>query len=423
MATLLFGSFVFLLLFNVPIAFCLGMAAVVTLCLLSGVPLMVVPQKMFNAIDSFPLMAIPFFMLAGSLMQNGGISRRLINLAKNIVGSVSGGLAMVVVITSMFFAAISGSGPSTVAAMGSILIPAMIKEKYDKGFAAAIQAASGSLGVIIPPSITMITYGVVTGSSIGDLFLGGFGAGLIYGGLILLTAYVISRIKGYHGSDKASFKEAWGSAKDAIWAILMPFIILGGIYAGIFTPTEAAAIAVLYGFIVGMFIYKDLKWADLPKVLIDSAKSTSVVMLIISTATVFGWLLTSEQIPEAIAQGFLAVSSSPVIILLLINILLLFVGCFIETNAAIIILAPILLPVVTKIGVDPVHFGLIMIVNTAMGMITPPLGVNLFVACGISGVSLERISKAAIPFVIVLILATLMITFVPAITMFLPRLF
>jgi len=423
MAVTLFGAFAFLLLFNIPIAFCLGLAAAIGMYFMGGPDLLVIPQKMFTSINSFTLMAIPFFMLAGSLMQNGGISTRLIKMAKNVVGSMTGGLAIIAVVTSMFFAAISGSSPSTVAAMGSILIPAMIKEGYGEGFAGAVQAASGSLGVIIPPSITMITYGVVTGTSIGDLFLGGFGAGLLYGGIIIFVAYVISKIKGYKGTEKASFKEFIESFKDAIWAILMPVIILGGIYGGIFTPTEAAAVAVLYGFVIGMFVYKDLKIEDIPDVFMDSAKSTSVVMLIIATATIFGWLLNIEQIPTQIANAVLNFSTNPIIVLLLINVLLLFVGCFIETNAAIIILAPILLPLALKIGIDPIHFGVIMVVNTAMGMITPPLGVNLFVACGISKISMENISKAAIPFMLALIVATLLITFIPSISMFLPSLF
>lgn len=422
MSSILFGGFAVLAALGVPIAVVLGLASVIALAVGTDIPLVVVAQRMFTAVSSFPLMAIPFFMIAGALMEGGGISRRLINLANKMVGSITGGLAMVAILTSMFFAAISGSGPATVAAIGGIMIPAMVRAGYDKGFSAAVMAAAGSIGVIIPPSIPMVTYGVVGGVSIGSLFLGGFGAGALVGLSLMIPTYFISKKRGYKGEGRFNIKDVMIATKEAVWAILMPVIILGGIYGGIFTPTEAAAVAVVYGLIVGVFVYKELRIKDLGKLLATSAVSTSVVMLIIAAASVFGWIMTSERIPDAVAQAFINFSDNKIIILLLINLLLLIVGTFMETNASIIILAPIFIPLVVKMGVDPIHFGLIMVVNTAIGMVTPPLGVNLFVACGQTNLSIERISKAAIPYIIAMIVAVLLITYIPAISMYLPNL-
>lgn len=422
MTGILFGSFAILVILGLPIAVVLGLSSILALSISSKIPLMVVAQRMFTASDSFPLMAIPFFMMAGSLMETGGISKRLINLANKIVGGLPGGLALVGIVTCMFFAAISGSGPATVAAIGSILIPAMVEAGYDIGFAAAVMAAAGAIGVIIPPSIPMVTYGVVGGVSIGSIFLGGFGSGIVVGLSLMIVAYVISKARGYKGSEKrTSLIDLLKAVKDAFWALLMPVIILGGIYGGIFTPTEAAAVAVVYGFIVGFFIYRELKVKDLPKIFVNTAVSTSVVMFIISTAQVFGWIMTSQRIPEAIARSFINLSNNPYVILLLVNILLLIVGCFMETNAAIIILAPIFIPLMIKIGVDPILFGIVMVVNLAIGMITPPLGVNLFVACGIGKLTLERISKAVVPFILAMVIALMLVTYIPDISMFLPK--
>lgn len=423
MSGILFSSFILFAILGLPIAIVLGLSSIIAISMASRIPLMVVAQRMFTACDSFPLMAIPFFMMAGALMESGGISRRLINLANKLVGSMTGGLAQVGILTCMFFAAISGSGPATVAAIGAILIPAMIEAGYDAGFAAAIMAAAGAIGVIIPPSIPMVTYGVVGGVSIGSLFMGGFGAGIVVGLSLMVAVYIISKKRGYCGQEKpSSFRDILKAIKEAFWALLMPIIILGGIYGGIFTPTEAASVAVVYGFVVGFFIYRELSIKSLPKIFVNTAVSTSVVMFIISTAQVFGWIMTSQRIPDRIAQAFISFSESPYIILLLINLLLLVVGCFMETNAAIIILAPIFLPLITKLGIDPILFGLIMVVNLAIGMITPPLGVNLFVACGVCNLTLEKISKAILPFLIAMIVALMLITYIPGITMFLPNL-
>lgn len=422
MSAILFGSFIILILLNVPVAVSLGLASVIALATAKTVPTMVVAQKMFAATDSFPLMAIPFFMIAGALMERGGISKRLIRFANSLIGFLPGGLALVTILASMFFAAISGSSPATVAAIGSIMIPGMVRQGYSLEFASATQASSGCIGVIIPPSIPMITYGVVTGASIGGLFMAGFIPGLLFGLALMLVAFMVSKRNNYIGSERPSVTEIWTSFKDAIFALLMPIIILGGIYGGVFTPTEAANVAVIYGLIVGFFIYRELRLKDLVPVLRTSAISTAMVMLIIATASAFGLILTREMIPNAIAQWFISISSNKYVFLLLVNLMLLIVGAFMETNAAIIILAPIFFPVAVQMGIDPIHFGIIMVINLAIGMITPPLGVNLFVACGLSKLTIERIVKANWVYLGVTLLTLLIISYIPAISLWLPNL-
>lgn len=422
MTTVLFGIFALLVVLNVPIAVSLGLATIATIVYSDSVPVMVVAQKLFASIDSFPLMAIPFFMIAGSLMEKGGISRRLINFANSLVSSVTGGLALVTVLASMFFAAISGSSPATVAAIGSIMIPAMISRGYSKEFATATQASSGYIGVIIPPSIPMVTFGVVTGTSIGGLFMAGFIPGLLVGLTLMAVAFFTAKKYGYVGTKRATLKEVGIAFKDSILALLMPIIILGGIYGGIFTPTEAANVAVVYGLVVGVFIYKELRWSDIPEILKTSAISTALVMMIIATASAFGLLLTREAIPAQIADLFLGLTQNPLILLLLINIMLLVVGTFMETNAAIIILAPIFFPVCMQLGIDPIHFGIIMVINLAIGMITPPLGVNLFVACGMTKLSIESVVKANWWYLFASFVALAVITYFPALSLWLPNL-
>jgi len=422
MALILFGVFAALILINVPVAVSLGLATIVAIYATETVPLIVVAQRLFTATDSFPLMAIPFFMIAGALMEKGGISGRLIKFANALVGSMAGGLALVTVLASMFFAAISGSSPATVAAIGSIMIPAMVRQGYSKQFATATQASSGYIGVIIPPSIPMVTYGVVTGASIGGLFMAGIIPGVLIGMGLMLVAYFTSKKYGYVGEKRASLKEIGLAFVDAIPALLMPIIILGGIYGGFFTPTEAANVAVVYGFLVGMFFYRELKLKDVPEVLKIAAISTAMVMLIIATASAFGLLLTREMIPIKIANYFLQITDNPLMLLIFINILLLVVGTFLETNAAIIILAPILFPVVVKMGIDPIHFGIIMVINLAIGMITPPLGVNLFVACGLTKLSIEEVIRANWKYLFASILILAIITYFPSLSLWLPNL-
>ncbi|GEN36671.1 TRAP transporter large permease [Aneurinibacillus danicus] len=422
MAGTMFISLLVLLLLSVPVAISLGLASSIAFMLEGNMPLVVLMQRMFSALDSFPLMAIPFFILAGSLMETGGISRRLVNLANSLAGGLTGGLAVVTVITAMFFSAISGSSAATTAALGSILIPAMVKRGYDVGFAGATQAVSGELGVIIPPSIPMILFGISAGVSIGDLFIAGFLPGVLIGLSLILLVWYLAKQKGYRGEEGITWAMRAKAFKEAFLALLMPVIILGGIYGGFFTPTEAAVVAVVYAFIVGVFVYREVKWKDLVDIFSRSSITTSIIMIIIANAGMFGWILTREQIPQKVAEMFTTFSDSPYVFLILVNILLLFVGMFFETSASIIILAPLLTPVAMALGIDPVHFGMIMIVNLAMGMVTPPVGVNLFVACQIANIKLERLTKALLPFFFVLILDILIITYVPAISTWLPSL-
>ncbi|MDI6705094.1 MAG: TRAP transporter large permease [Bacillota bacterium] len=421
MVIALFASLVVFFMINIPIAIAIALASIVAIVVQGNIPFIIVVQKMFTATDSFPLMAVPFFILGGSLMEYGGISRRLVDFAYSIVGKAHGGLALVAIIASMFFGAISGSAAATTAAIGSILIPAMVRKGYDRKYSTAVQAAAGTLGVMIPPSIPLVIYGVLTGVSIGALFMGGIVPGILVGITLMVVASRIAKKRGYSGDEKPSFQRIAYSFKNAILALLMPVIILGGIYGGVFTPTEAAVVAVVYGFIVGFFIYRELKLKDLWNILVNTVVSTSVIMLIIATASVFGWILASQQVPQLVAKTILSFSTNPIIILALVNILLLFLGTFMETVAAIIIVVPVLLPIITQIGVDPLHFGLIVVVNLAIGMVTPPLGVCLFVGCGISDITLEDISRAVWPFLIAMIIDILIITYVPAVSTFLPR--
>jgi C4-dicarboxylate transporter, DctM subunit len=418
-ALVLFGSLLLLLLLSVPIGISIGLATLITIWYSGSMPFEYLTQGLITSIDSFPLLAVPFFILAGEIMGKGGLSDRLFKVAGTIVGDKTGGIAIASIITCMFFAAISGSGPATVAAVGGIMIPAMVKQGYDKKFATAVVCAAGSIGVIIPPSIPMVMYGVVGSQSIGKLFISGIIPGILVGIALMIWTYIYSKKKGYKGGKKSTFIEILKASWDAKWALLVPIIILGGIYGGIFTPTEAAGIAVIYGLIAGVLLYRELKLKDLPKLLVEAAITTATVTLIVGTATAFGRILTVEQIPAKITEGMLAISSNPIIILILINVLLLIVGCFMDTVAAIIILTPLLIPVALNIGVDPIHFGLIMVVNLAIGFITPPLGVNLFVGSGVSGIAIGPLAKAVMPFFVAMVITLFILTFIPQISLYL----
>lgn len=421
MITLLFGSLIALFLLGVPIAIAIGSATLLSI-LSSSTPPVVLVQKMFTAMDSFPLMAVPFFILAGALMETGGISRRLIHLANTFVGHFSGGLAFVAIIASMFFGAISGAAAACVAAIGAVIIPEMVARGYSRPYTAAVQATAGTLGVMIPPSIPMIIYCVMTGVSVGALFMAGIVPGILVGASLMYTAWLIARKRGYKGERRFSAEERKIAFQEAFWALLMPVIILGGIYGGIFTPTEAAVIAVVYGLFIGFFIYKELRVEHLKDLFVNTAVSTAVILLIIAASSAFSWVITSKKIPQTVAEAILSLSSNPIVILLLINLLLLFIGTFMETVASIIILVPVLMPVLKAIGVAPLHFGIIIVVNLAIGMVTPPLGVCLFVSCGIAKISLEDISKAALPFIAVMILDILLLTYIPLLSTALPTL-
>jgi len=380
-------------------------------------------RTLVTASDSFPIMAVPFFILAGELMSRGGISIRLLSFARVLFGKYTGGFGFVAIAACMFFSALSGSGPATVAAIGSLMIPSMAENGYDKSYSSALVACAGSLGVIIPPSIPMVVYGVAVGASIGALFIAGIFPGILIGVALIILNYFISRKAGYRGDPHVyTTRERFSILWDAKWAAFMPFIILGGIYGGIFTPTEAAAVAVAYGLLVGMFVYRDIKLKDLFGIFSGAALTTATIMIILGAASAFGRILTLEQIPVRLSNWILSLTNSKILILLIINILLLFVGCIMETLSAILILAPILLPIAESIGVDRVHFGIIMVVNLAIGFVTPPVGVNLFVACGIAKLPIERIAKAALKPLAVMILVLMFITYIPEISLFLPGL-
>jgi C4-dicarboxylate transporter, DctM subunit len=405
--------------FSISIAVSIGFASVLGITFGSNSPLIILPKELFTAIDKFPLAAIPFFILAGNLMEVGGISRRLVDFAKSIVGGLQGGLAMTCVLTCMIFAAVSGSSVATTFAIGAILIPAMIKHGYPVVWATALQATSAELGVIIPPSIPMILFGVSAEVSIGELFIAGFGPGILIGGALIVFVGVWSKIKGY-GKDDHLGRMAFGAAlKESALALMMPVIILGGIYGGIFTPTEASAVAVLYALVVGMLIYREIRVKDLLPIFRKSVISAAVIMFIIANAGLFSYLITRAGVPEAIGDFLKAHLNSQALFLLGVNAALFVIGMFIETSASIIVLAPILAPVAAKFGVDPVHFGTIMVVNLALGMITPPFGVNLFAACAVAKTSLDKIITSLIPFVLVVFSCLMVITYVPQLSLFL----
>ena len=402
---------------SISIAVSIGGAGMLGIALFDPERLVLAPKEMFTAIDKFPLAAIPFFILAGNLMETGGISRRLVDFAKSLVGGVQGGLPMTCVLTCMIFAAVSGSSVATTFAIGAVLIPALIKHGYPTPYAAALQATSAEMGVIIPPSIPMILYGVSAEVSIGELFIAGFGPGVLISGALMLFVWIYCKWKGWGKNDGDGRLGIFAATRQAFWALLMPVIILGGIYGGVFTPTEASAVAVLYALIVGMLIYREIGVKDLLPVLRRSVMSSAVIMFIIANAGLFAFLITRAGVPEAIGHWLEQVLQSPAMFLLGINAALFIIGMFIETSAAIIVLAPILAPVAMHFGVDPVHFGLIMVVNLALGMITPPFGVNLFAACTVARISLDKIIRHLLPFVGVILLCLLVITYVPALSL------
>jgi tripartite ATP-independent transporter DctM subunit len=401
---------------TISVAVSIGLAAVLGIQA-SNAHMLISVKEMFNAINKFPLAAIPFFILAGNLMETGGISRRLVEFAKSIVGGVQGGLPMTCVLTCMIFAAVSGSSVATTFAIGAILIPALIKHGYPTSYAAALQATSAELGVIIPPSIPMILYGVSAEVSIGEMFIAGIGPGIFIGCALMLFVHLYCRWKGWGKTDGDGRLPFGRATWQAGWALLMPVIILGGIYGGVFTPTEASAVAVFYALVVGVLIYREIGVRDLYGILRKSVISSAVIMFIIANAGLFAFLLTRAGVPDAIGRWLEAVLQSPALFLLGVNLALFLIGMFIETSAAIIVLAPILAPVAMHFGIDPIHFGMVMVVNLALGMITPPFGVNLFAACTVARISLDRIIGHLLPFVLVVLACLLVITYVPALSL------
>jgi C4-dicarboxylate transporter DctM subunit len=417
---LLVGILLGLLAINVPVAVTFGVTAALFLALLTDVPLTLIPQQMFGGTDSTVLQAVPFFLLAGALMDKGGISRRLVNFANVLVGWVTGGLAMVSVVASMFFAGISGSAAADSAAVGSVMIPAMERKGYAKDFSAALIACAGTIGTMIPPSIPMIIYGVTTGTSIGGLFIAGVVPGVLMGLALMAHAYAVSRRRGYSGLALPSAREAWVAFREALLTLLMPILVVGGILGGVFTPTEAAAIAVFYSLLLGGLVYRELTWSHLPEILVTTGVGTGVVMFLIATSTAYGWILARQGIPLALALSFTGMTENPWVFLLLANLLLLVVGTVMETVPAIIIFAPVLLPLAKRLDVDPVFFGVLMVVNLSIGLASPPSGATLFVSTAIANEPLERVCRAVWPLFFSMVGILLLITLVPHLVMWLP---
>lgn len=414
----LFGSFLVLLLLSVPIGYAIGIATLITLMNFTSIPLLMLAQNAVAGVDSFPLLAIPFFMLAGNLMSSGGIAKRLVNFFESFIGHITGGLGMVTVVVCMFFAAISGSAVATVSAVGAFMIPEMVKHGYSKPYSAALTAAAGTIGVIIPPSIPFVIYGVVSGTSITGMFTAGFLPGILMGVALMIVNYIVSKKYGYKGSERTEKSSSvLRTFKDAFWAILSPIIILGGIYSGKFTPTEAAVVSVVYSFIVGVFVYKELDMKGAYKAFKDAIVVNGATTFMIGLSTAFAALLTMEQIPLKIAGIITGMSENGIIILLLINILLIIIGMFIDNIPATIILTPILLPICMSYGMHPITFGIMLTMNLAIGFCTPPYGINLFVASAISKVKMEDLSKQIMLMIFALIVVLMLVTFVKPITM------
>ena len=404
---------------SIPVAVSIGMASIVGILSNDGASLLIVGQQMFTSLDKYPLAAIPFFILAGNLMETGGISVRLVEFAKSIVGGVQGGLAATCVLTCMIFAAVSGSSVATTFAIGAILIPAMVKHGYPVTFAAALQATSAELGVIIPPSIPMILYGISADVSVAELFIAGIGPGLLIGGALILFVWLWARIKGYGKLDREGRMPILTATRRAGFALLMPVIILGGIYGGVFTPTEASVVAVFYALLVGMLIYREIGVADLVRALRRSVISSTVILMIIACAGLFSFLITRANVPAMLGEWLVETLKTPMLFLLGVNVALFLIGMFIETSASIVVLAPILTPIAAHFGIDPVHFGTIMVVNLALGMITPPFGVNLFAACMVAKIPLQSIFKQLVPFVLVAFGCLMVITYFSPLSLFL----
>ena len=420
----LFIVLIIALVVNVPVGIAIGVSSLAAVLADGRLSSTYIVQQLVTSADSFPLMAIPLFILAGELMSAGGGSKRILNVCNVFFGRITGGLAIVTVIVCMFFAAVSGSGPATVAAVGSMVVPTMLEKGYSKSFTLALIATAGSIGVVIPPSIPMVIYGVSTSTSISGMFMAGFLPGILIGIGLIICCYFYCKKQGWKGDDRRyTAKEKLAAIWDAKWALINPVIILGGIYAGIFTPTEAAAVAAVYAFICGTFIHRELNIKNIFDPIAASCSTTGTTMVIIGCATAFTKILTIQRIPDMITKGISGLTTNYVLILLLINLLLLIVGCFMDTTPAMMVLSPILLPIALSIGMNPIHFGVIMVVNLAIGFITPPLGINLFVAARVGREPLETVTSGIMRFMVVMLICLMLITFIPAISMLIPNAF
>jgi tripartite ATP-independent transporter DctM subunit len=417
----LFGVFLLLLVLGLPVAFALGISSLAYL-LLEGISLTIVPQRMYSGIDTFVLLCIPGFVLAGNLMNVGNITEHIVRFSNAVVGHIRGGLGLANVGGSMIFGGISGTAVADAASIGSVMIPGMARSGYDKPFAAAVTAASSTIGPIIPPSVPMIIVGSLAGVSVGRMFLAGAVPGLLLGVAMMITVYLLAVKRGYPKGRRATLRELLREGRTAFWALLMTVIILYGIIGGFFTPTEASIVASLYALVVGMYVYKGLTWRKLPAILTDTVLTSSALLLLVGLANLFGWILTSQQIPQTIAALIMAISDNPIVVILILNLILLFVGAFMETIAALIILFPALLGVATGIGMDPVHFAVMAVLNLMIGLTTPPVGVCLFVVSGIGKLQMLTVARAILPFLVCNILVLLLVAYVPAISLWLPDL-
>nr|CAA10758.1 large integral C4-dicarboxylate membrane transport protein, putative [Wolinella succinogenes] len=410
------------MLIGVPVAVALGTSTVLSMLLFTELDPMSIPQLVFDGINKFSLMAIPMFILAGNLLSKGSSARRIIDFAKSMVGHLPGGLPMSAIFACIIFAAVSGSSPATVVAIGSIMFAAIKDAGYPASYAVGGITTAGSLGILIPPSIVMIVYGVTAEESIGKLFMAGVIPGLMIGAMMMLQTYWGAKRLGFKATEPAPFRERLQKLGKAFWALMVIFVVIGGIYGGIFTPTEAAAVSAVYAFVISYFVYKDIQLKDLYKVFLESAMTTSMIFFIIANAVVFAHFLTSEQIPQTIAQTILDHNVGKIGFLILVNIILFIMGQFMEPSSVVMIMVPLLLPIATELGIDPIHFGIIMVVNMELGMITPPVGLNLFVASGLTGMSLKDVVIASLPWTITIFIGLILVTYVPAISLWLPNL-
>ncbi len=418
----LFGLLFGLMLFGVPVAVALGTSTIVSTFLFTDADLMGIPSEIFDGLNKYTLMAIPMFILAGSFLSRGSSATRIIEFAKTLVGHLPGGLPMAAILAAIIFAAVSGSSPATVAAIGSVMYGAIKQAGYNEQFAIGTIATSGSLGILIPPSIVFIVFGVTADESIGKLFMAGIVPGLLIGSMMMVATYFLAIKSGFKATKRASFKEQFKAFKNAFWALMIIVIVIGGIYGGIFTPTEAGAFSVMYAFFVSFFIYRDTKIKDLYSILLDSATTSAMIFFIIGNAMLFAHFLTNEQIPQHITQVIMDANVGPLTFLLIVNILLLLMGQFMEPSSVVMITVPLLMPIAIALGIDPIHFGVIMVVNMEIGMITPPVGLNLFVASSITGLSLKEVVMASLPMTLVLLFGLMLVTYLPFISLWLPNL-
>ncbi len=418
---IIFGLLIALMLTGMPISIALGLTVLTFLFTLTQVPIESVALKLFTGIENFSIMAIPFFILAGNFLAHGGVARRMIAFTTSLVGHWPGGLGLAGVVACALFAAVSGSSVATVVAIGSIILPAMVAEGYPKRFGAGVITTSGALGILVPPSIILVLYGVSTNSSIGNLFLAGVMPGIVLSAMLATVTFVIAKRRGYPRMPRASWAERLRAFRESAWGLFLVVMVIGGIYAGIFTPTEAAATAAVYAFVIAVFVYRDLKLSDVPRVLLASANMSAMLLYIITNAVLFSFLMTSENIPQTMAAWLIAMNFSPLVFLLVVNIILLIAGNVMEPSSILLIMAPILFPIAVKLGIDPIHFGIIMAVNMEVGLCHPPVGLNLYVASGIAHMGISELTVAVLPWLLTMLAFLVLVTYWPALSLWLPR--